>query len=155
MPKSKNAEYRFMILDRCFSDYLHKYTIDDLLDEVNDKLYDASGSKSMIMVRQLRSDINAIRKMLPEGIYLDALPLDAKKCFYRYSDPDFSIYKNELSVSEVQSLKSTIAMLSKYRGLPSNGWLEEVISNLEYRFGVRSNQDNAISFEQNENLKGL
>lgn len=155
MPKSKNAEYRFMILDRCFSDYLHKYTIDDLLDKVNDKLYDAAGSKSMIMVRQLRSDINSVRKMLPEGIYIDAIPLDGKKCYYRYSDPDFSIYKNELSVSEVQSLKSTIAMLGKYRGLPSNGWLEEVISNLEYRFGVRSNQENAISFEQNENLKGL
>lgn len=86
-----------MTLDRCFSDYLHKYTIDDLLDEVNDKLYDASGSKSMIMVRQLRSDINAIRKILPEGIYLDALPLDAKKCFYRYSDPDFSIFKNKIA----------------------------------------------------------
>lgn len=93
MPKNKNAEYRFMVLDRCFSDFRHKYTIEDLLEKVNDKLYDANGSKSMIMERQLRGDLNAIRKMLPDGIYLEAIPHDGKKCYYRYSEPNFSIYK--------------------------------------------------------------
>ena len=33
MPKNKNAEYRFMVLDRCFSDFRHKYTIEDLLEK--------------------------------------------------------------------------------------------------------------------------
>lgn len=155
MPKNKNAEYRFLVLDRCLSDFHHKYTIEDLLEKVNDKLYDANGSKSMIMERQLRGDLNAIRKMLPDGIYLKAIPYDGKKCYYRYSEPDFSIYKNELSVAEVQNLRSTIEMLSKYRGLPSNGWLEEVISNLEIRFGVKGNAENLVSFEQNEQLKGI
>ncbi|MDE5610595.1 MAG: WYL domain-containing protein [Odoribacter sp.] len=155
MPKNKNAEYRFLVLDRCFSDFRHKYTIEDLLEKVNDKLYDANGSKSMIMKRQLRGDLNAIRKMLPDDIYLEAIPYDGKKCYYRYSKPDFSIYQNELSVAEVQNLRSTIEMLGKYRGLPSNGWLEEVISNLEIRFGVKSNAENLVSFGQNEQLKGL
>lgn len=155
MPKNKNAEYRFMVLDRCFSDYHHKYNIEDLLEKVNDKLYDANGCKSMILERQLRGDFSAIRKMLPDGVYLDAIPYDGKKCYYRYSEPDFSIYKNELSVSEVQNLRSTIEMLGKYRGLPSNGWLEEVISNLEIRFGVKNNAENLVSFGQNEQLKGL
>ena len=155
MPKNKNAEYRFMLLDRCFSDFRHKYNIEDLLEKVNDKLYDVNGSKSMIMERQLRGDLNAIRKMLPDGIYLEAIPYDGKKCYYRYSEPDFSIYKNELSVAEVQNLRSTIEMLGKYRGLPSNGWLEEVISNLEIRFGVKSNAENLVSFGQNDQLKGI
>lgn len=155
MPRNKNAEFRFLILDRCFSDYHHKYTIEDLLEKVNNKLYDANGNKSMIMERQLRSDLNAIRKMLPSQVYLEAIPFDNKKCYYRYSDPNFSIYKNELSVSEIQNLRSTIEMLGKYRGLPSNGWLEEVISNLEIRFGVKGNAENLISFAQNEQLKGL
>lgn len=155
MPKNKNAEYRFMVLDRCFSDFRHKYNIEELLEKVNDKLYDANGSKSMIMERQLRGDLNAIRKMLPDGIYLEATPYDGKKCYYRYSEPNFSIYKNELSVAEVQNLRSTIEMLGKYRGLPSNGWLEEVISNLEIRFGVKGNAENLVSFGQNEQLKGI
>lgn len=155
MPKNKNAEYRFMVLDRCFSDFRHKYSIEDLLEKVNDKLYDVNGSRSMIMERQLRGDLNAIRKMLPGDVYLEAIPYDGKKCYYRYSEPDFSIYKNELSVAEVQNLRSTIEMLGKYRGLPSNGWLEEVISNLEIRFGVKGNAENLVSFGQNEQLQGL
>jgi predicted DNA-binding transcriptional regulator YafY len=155
MPKNKNAEHRFLILDRCLCDFRHKYTIDDLLEEVNNQLYDANGSKSTIKMRQLRGDLNAIRKMLPDDVYVDAIQYDGKKCYYRYSEEGFSIYKNELSVSEVQNLRSTIEMLSKYRGLPSNGWLEEVISNLEVRFGVKGNADNLVSFGQNEQLKGI
>ena len=46
-------------------------------------------------------------------------------------------------------------MLNRYRGIPANAWLEEVISNLEYRFGVKANSENLISFEQNDMLKGL
>ena len=46
-------------------------------------------------------------------------------------------------------------MLSRYRGIPTNAWLEEVISNLEYRFGVKANSENLIAFEQNDMLKGL
>ena len=155
MPKNKNADYRFQVLDRCFSDFRHRYSIEELLEKVNDRLYDTNGCKSMIMERQLRGDINAIRKMLPDGIYLEAIKYDGKKCYYRYSEPDFSIFKNELSVAEVQNLRATIEMLSKYRGLPSNGWLEEVISNLELRFGVKSDAENLVSFGQNEQLKGI
>lgn len=50
MPRSKNAEHRFLILDRCFSDFHRKYSIDDLLEEVNEKLYDANGCQSTIKI---------------------------------------------------------------------------------------------------------
>jgi predicted DNA-binding transcriptional regulator YafY len=46
-------------------------------------------------------------------------------------------------------------MLGKYRGLPSNVWLEEVISNLEVRFGVKANSENLVSFDRNDQLVGL
>ena len=93
MPKNKNAEYRFQMLDRCFSDFRHKYSIEELLEKVNDKLYDANGCASMIKERQLRGDFNAIRKMLPNDIYLEAIPYDGKKCYYRYSEPDFLLLR--------------------------------------------------------------
>ena len=155
MPTNKNAQFRYQILDRCFSDFSHKYDFDTLLEKVNDYLEDVQGGDSMIGVRQLRGDINAIRKMLPHGIYLDAKPYYDKKCYYRYSERDFSIFQNELSADEVQELRSTIDMLSRYRGVPNHAWLEEVISNLEYRFGIKSNSENVVAFEQNEQLQGL
>lgn len=155
MPVNKNAQFRYQVLDRCFSDFRRKYDIDELLEIVNNRLRDLCGEDSTIKMRQLRDDISAIRKMLPDGLYLDPFPLEGKKCYYRYSEPNCSIFKNELSVEEVQKLRSTIDMLGHYRGTPGNAWLEEVISNLEYRFGIKSNQENVVAFEQNERLKGL
>ena len=46
-------------------------------------------------------------------------------------------------------------MLKKYSGLPSTTWLEEVITSLELRFGIKANPENLVSFGQNEQLKGL
>ena len=52
------------------------------------------------------------------------------------------------------SLRSTIDLLSRFRGVPSNAWLEDVISNLEIRFGVKPNTENIVSFDSNDLLKG-
>ena len=51
-------------------------------------------------------------------------------------------------------LLSTIDMLGRYRS-PKNAWLEEVISSLELRFGIKANRDKIVSFEQNDQLKGI
>ena len=153
MPTNKNAQLRYQILDRCFSNPRKQYTLDDLLDEVNDTLLDINGAG--ISVRQLRDDIKYMRDRVTYDAPIKAYAYDGKKCYYRYEDPDFSIFKNELSVEELTKLHSTIDMLGRYRGIPANAWLEEVISNLEYRFGVKSNSENLVSFEQNEQLKGL
>lgn len=153
MATNKNAQLRYQILDRCFSDFRHKYTIDELIDKVNDRLEDLYGTE--VGVRQIREDIKYMKDRMAFNAPIVAYPYEGKKCYYRYSDPDFSIFKNELSVEDVNNLRSTIDMLGRYRGLPSNAWLEEVISNLEYRFGIKPNSEDLISFEQNDQLKGL
>lgn len=153
MATNKNAQLRYQILDRCFSDFRHKYTIDELIDKVNDRLEDLYGTE--VGVRQIREDIKYMKDRMAFNAPIVAYPYEGKKCYYRYSDPNFSIFKNELSVEDVNNLRSTIDMLGRYRGLPSNAWLEEVISNLEYRFGIKPNSENLISFEQNDQLKGL
>lgn len=152
MPVNKNTQLRYQVLDRCFSDFTRKYSFERLLDIVNDKLYDMDFKP--ISIRQLREDISNM-KLRPYNAPIKAYPLVGKLCYYRYSDENFSIYKNDLSPEELTNLRSTIEMLGRYRGIPSNAWLEEVISNLEVRFGVKNNTENLISFEQNEQLKGL
>ncbi len=148
MPVNKNAYLRYQILDQCFSNKHRKFSFDDLVDFVSDKLgYNISP-------RQIREDIANLR-IGPYYAPIKATRFDGKKCFYHYSDSDFSIFKNELSTEELTKLRSTIEMLNRYRGIPANAWLEEVISNLEYRFGVKANSENLISFEQNDMLKGL
>lgn len=148
MPINKNAYLRYQILDQCFSNKHRRFNIDDLIDIVSDKLgYNIS-------LRQIREDI-ANMKLGPYYADIEAKRYDGKKCYYRYKDPEFSIFNNELSSEEITSLRATIEMLNRYRGIPANAWLEEVISNLEYRFGVKANSENLISFDQNDMLKGL
>lgn len=148
MPVNKNAYLRYQILDQCFSNKHRKFSFDDLVNFVSEKLgYNISP-------RQIRDDIANLR-IGPYYAPIKTTRFDGKKCFYRYTDSDFSIFKNELTTEEITNLRSTIEMLNRYRGIPANAWLEEVISNLEYRFGVKANSENLISFEQNDMLKGL
>lgn len=153
MPVNKNAQLRYQILDSCFKDFTRKYEIDDLLDKVNDALYDMYGTE--VSLRQIREDIKFMRDRVTYDAPIVAYPFDGKRCYYRYNDRNFSIFKTELSDKDVVMLRSTIEMLSRYRGIPANAWLEEVISSLEYRFGIKANSENVVSFDQNEQLKGL
>ena len=153
MPVNKNAMLRYQILDCCFSDFHRKYSIEDLLDKVNDALYDLYGTE--VSLRQIREDIKYMRDRVTYDAPIKAYQYDGKKCYYRYEDSDFTIFNNELSVDDINKLQSTIDMLGRFRGSAANVWLEEVISNLEYRFGLKSNSEYLVSFEQNEQLRGI
>lgn len=153
MPVNKNALLRYRILDRCFSDRHHYYDIEELVDKVNEAFLDMYGKT--VSLRQIRADISYMKDRVSYDAPIEAIPYDGKKCYYRYSDPDFSIFNSDLSNEEVVKLRSTIEMLGRFRGIPGNAWLEEVISNLEYRFGVKANKGDYIAFDQNEQLKGL
>ena len=153
MPVNKNALLRYRILDRCFSDRHHYYDIEELVDKVIDAFIDMYGKT--VSLRQIRADISYMKDRVSYDAPIEAIPYYGKKCYYRYSDPNFSIFNSDLSNEEVMKLRSTIEMLGRFRGGPSNAWLEEVISNLEYRFGVKTNKENVVAFEQNELLKGL
>jgi len=152
MPTNKNALLRYQILDRCFSNRYRKYTIEDLVDTVNEVFYDLYGSE--VSERQIRDDIKSMRERVAYDAPIVAVPFDGKRCYYRYSDPNFTIFNNELTVEEITKLSSTINMLGRYRG-GANRWLEEVISNLELRFGIKTNREHIVSFEQNDQLRGL
>ena len=118
MPVNKNAMLRYQVLDRCFSDFKRKYEIDDLLEQVNDALYDLYGTK--VGLRQIRDDIKYMRDRVTYNAPIKAYPYYGKKYYYRYEYSDFTIFNNELSVEEVNELRSTIEMLGKYRGILQN-----------------------------------
>ena len=153
MSANKNAQLRYQILDRCFNNFRRLYTIEDLVEEVNEKLYDINGTG--VSLRQIREDIKFMRDSVGYDAPIEAYPYDGRKCYYRYSDEDFTIFNNELSEEEVASLSKTVSILRRFRGVPSFDWIEEVVSNLEYRFGGKTQQENVVSFDQNERLRGL
>lgn len=152
MPVNKNALARYKVLDSCFRDTHRYYTIDDLVDEVNTVLGDISGAQ--VSLRQIRQDIRTLRERDTYHAPIVAEELEGRKCYYRYSDPDFSIFRSELTPEDTDRLAATISMLNRYRGV-ANRWLEEVISNLEVRFGIKASRENIVSFDSNDRLRGL
>ena len=118
MSTNNNASLRYLILDRCFSNTHHQYTIDNFLEIINEKFGDKEGRS--INIRQFRKDIQYMRDRVMYDAPITANPLDGRKCYYRYSDPDFSIFNNKLSLEEIENLRVTIEMLGKYRGIQVN-----------------------------------
>lgn len=153
MPTNKNAYIRYQALDKCFRDSLHRYYLEDLIDKCEEALlyYNGVGGVSR---RQIFEDIKFMESETGWNIPLERLK-DGKKVYYRYRYPGFSINKQPLTDEEAQQLRTVIITLSRFRGLPSNEWVEDVISNLEWRFKLRGKAENIIGFEQNDQLKGL
>lgn len=153
MPTNKNASIRYQALDKCFRDRRHRYYIDDLIEKCEEALYYYNGVGG-VSRRQVFEDIKFMESDTGWSIPLERKK-DGKKVYYRYEDPDFSINEQPLTDEEAQQLRTVILTLSRFRGLPSNEWIEDVISNLEWRFNLKGKPENIIGFEQNTDLKGL
>ena len=153
MPTNKNASIRYQVLDKCFRDKRHRYYVEDLLEKCEEALYYYNGVGG-VSRRQIFEDIKFMESDTGWSIPLEHNK-DGRKVYYRYSDPNFSINKQPLTDHEAQQLKSVILTLSRFRGISKNEWVEEVISNLEWRFNLKGNAQNIIGFEQNMELRGL
>lgn len=153
MSTNKNAFIRYQALDKCFRDRRYRYYIDDLIEKCEEAMvyYNGDGGVSR---RQIFDDIKFMESKTGWSIPLERKK-DGRKIYYRYEKPDFSINKQPLTDEEAQQLKTVILTLSHFRGLPSNEWVDEVISNLEFRFNLRGHHEHIIGFEQNPNLKGI
>lgn len=154
MPTNKNAQLRYRILDECFRDRTHKYFIEDLVNKVNEALYDLYGNSS-VSLRQIREDIKNMRERLMYNAPIKAYPCEGKKCYYRYEDPDFSIFNSDLSLEELENLSRTIEILGRYEGLPENAWLYEMLPVLEGTFGINPNIRKVVCLQQNRQLREL
>ncbi len=96
MPTNKNALLRYQILDRCFSDFSRKYEIDDLLDEVNEVLYDIANTK--VGLRQIREDIKFMRDRVSYDAPIEAYKYVGKRCYYRYTDRKMPGWKKSFPI---------------------------------------------------------
>lgn len=154
MATNKNALIRYMALDECFRDYRHRYYIDDLIEACHRRL-ESFNFEASVSRRQVFDDVRFMESDAGWGIPLDRLK-DGKRTYYRYSDRDFSIKNQPLTDDEARQLKTLIVTLDRFRGLPSYGWVEELVSSLEWHFNLKGGrQECVVAFEQNEQFTGL
>ena len=138
MASNKHAQIRYKVLDDCFSNFRRKYYIGDLMEKCNEALRELYGEDhSGIKMRTLRSDISYMRDRAgKEGVEVETLE-DNTGFYYRYSEPDFSIFKRGLGVDDLAQLKETILMLQRFKGMPNFDWMSELVVKLEDKLDLR------------------
>jgi len=153
MSINKKAMLRYKIIDDCLRNRYKKFNIDDILDKCNEMLYEYYGKKAMVSKRQIYHDLNFIQYYYSAEI---EKIIENRRTYYRYKDPNFSIFTNLLTESDLIKIKEAIDVLSQFKGLPQFNWLHQVIASLECRFNIKpSNKKKVIDFYQISDLKGL
>lgn len=156
MASNKHAQIRYKVLDDCFSNFRRKFYFDDLMDRCNDALCELYGSEHIgIKTRTLRSDISYMRDRAgAEGVEIEAID-DGNGYYYRYSEPDFSIFKRGLGEDDLAQLKETILMLQRFKGMPNFDWMSELVVKLEDRLDLRGASHSVVGYDDNESYTGL
>lgn len=155
MATNKHATIRYHVLDQCFANFGRKYFIDDLIIACNNALYEFSGLSDGIKRRQIFDDIRFMES--EQGWYIPLLKhKDGKKVFYRYEDKNFSIQNQAITQSEINQLKETLSILTRFKGMPQFEWVDEILVRIESTPNLSNNINTSIvGFEQNPYLKGL
>ena len=156
MGSNKHAQIRYKVLDDCFSNFRRKFYFDDLMDRCNDALRELYGSEHAgIKTRTLRSDISYMRDRAGEaGVEVAAID-DGNGFYYRYSNPDFSIFKRGLGEEDLAQLKETILMLQRFKGMPNFDWISELVVKLEDKLDLRGFSKSVVGFDEIKSYTGF
>ena len=151
MPKNKNAMTRYKILDELLSNRYHNYSLDDLTEEVNNRLSEMNPDTNGVIRRTIEHDIEYLEYKGPfknveiERYYVANEKNGRKKMCLRYANPSFSIFSKPLTDNEEYLLKEAISLLGQFDGLPNLDGLE----NLRLGLGVKHNERKIVSFTKN------
>lgn len=159
MPVDKNKLLRFQTLDRCFSDQVNVYYIEDLIDACNQALDKADCDAKSISRSSIFNDIVEMTTN-PDWPGAELIERSESKVgrrrYYRYKDSKFSIWKRDLDEYQLSQLQSIMLMLRQFKDFPQIDAIEDIIRRFEdqYKFKLEE-ADGIIAFESNENLDAL
>lgn len=156
LASNKHAQIRYKVLDDCFSNFRRKFYFDDLLEKCNDALRELYGDDHTgIKTRTLRADISYIRDRAGKaGVEVDVMD-DGNGHYYRYSEPDFSIFKRGLGEEDLAQLKETILMLQRFKGTPNFDWMSELVVKLEDKLDLRGFSKSVVGYDEIKSYTGL
>lgn len=145
------ALIRYWAYDKCLRNKGIKYTWQDLQNAANQSL--ENQDYEPIGKTQFFADIKAL-KAPPWLAPIETYKVGGQS-YYRYSDPEYSIRKQELSEAEAAQMRSALMVLSRFKGMPQFEWVQELIPKIEQSFKLEERRDEIIGFEQNVDLKGM
>jgi len=151
VPINRNAALRYGVLDTCFRNHFKKYYWEDLAIKCAEALNDFNQVSIEKVSR--RTIFNDISFMKSEAGYRAPIVgyRDGAKKYYRYSDRNFSIYNQPLTVDEIDFLKKIYDVLSGISGRVEYQFLKSILPKLEIQ--INSDTQNYLSYEENPFLR--
>lgn len=133
MPQTKNAMFRYKVLDRLLKDKYHNYSLNDLTEEVCDALAEIDPDTNGITRRAIEKDIYFLENENEPQAEIERYTVDSydrerqknvKKHCLRYADQSFSIFNYDLNDEERELLSGALSLLGNFQGLPNLNELE-------------------------------
>lgn len=153
MPATKNVITRLKILDELLGNTYHNYSLDDLTEEVSDRMCEIDNKSNGVVRRTIEKDIHYLEEG-PFGVEIERYVVSEhhrekqkpfrKQCL-RYANPSFSIFTKTMSDDEEYLLREALSLLGQFEGLPNL----ETLEGLRLGFGRRGNDRKIISFTKN------
>ena len=153
MPTNRNALIRYKTIDKCLKNRFRKWTLDDLIDNVSDALYEYEGIDTGISKRTIQNDIQIMRS---DKLGYNAPIVVKNRKFYTYEDPKYSITNIPLTKQDLGHLTEAVEFLKQFQGFSHFKALGGMVQKLEdHIYASKEKKHSVIDFDVNPNLKGL
>ncbi|MBD1421955.1 helix-turn-helix transcriptional regulator [Sphingobacterium chuzhouense] len=153
MSINKLALIRYKIIDNCLRQTHRKWTLDNLIEKVSDGLYELEGIHTGVSKRTIQSDIQLMRS---NKLGYNAPIVVAKRKFYTYEDPSYSISNSPLSDGDMSKMRDAVDILKHLNGFSYFDEMSDMIARLENNLSKQENRSTScIQLESNKLLKGL
>ena len=156
MAINKNAHLRYLVIDRCLRNRGRRYTLSDLTEECNLALKNQeNGENYSVTERQVRKDIEFLMYNSEIQAPIEKVQIGHKKYYY-YEDESYSLSQMPLTQDEVSKMREALNLLTRFRGVPQFGWIEEIVARLESKLFVGNQpQEAIIGFQETIGLESV
>lgn len=148
MPKNAFYKYRYDIIDGCLRNTAVSYTLELLLEKVNEELR----AYTSISKATLKKDLDDLKLNYNAPIVCKKI---GREWIYSYSDIDFTIKNDSFSQEDSKKVRNVINLLRQLSHLPLAIDLIDSVKKLELRVEQKNELTNTpVILTQNEHYKG-
>jgi len=153
MPINKLALIRYKTIDNCLQNRFRKWTLEDLVEECSNALYEYEGITKGVSIRSVQSDIQNMRS---EKLGYNAPIIVVDKKYYTYGEKNYSITNIPLTKQDLGTLAEVVGVLKQFKGFGYFDELSGMVNRLEDKIYKQQHKGKSfIHFEKNDLLKGL
>lgn len=153
MAVNKNALIRYKTIDKCLQNRYRQWTLDDLIYECSEALYEYEGMDKGVSRRTVQADIQMMRS---DKLGYNAPIIVVDKKYYTYEEPDYSITNIPITDQDLSKMSEAVELLRQFKGFSHFKELDAMVQKLEdHVYSQQTHQQPVIDLEKNDELKGI